>query len=125
MAAKNTGLLWKLAESDEVEIETRRDAKSAVHRTIIWIVPTKHGIYVRSVKGKRGRWYQEAVANPKVTIHVGRRKAEARVEEEGNSNVIRDVSAAYREKYQERWADETESMLRRSVLPTTLRLAEV
>ena len=52
--ARGEGLLWKLAESDEVEIETRRDARSPVHRTVIWIVPTKHGIYVRSVKGKRG-----------------------------------------------------------------------
>jgi hypothetical protein len=122
--ARGDGLLWKLAESDEVEIETRRDARSPVHRTVIWIVPTKHGIYVRSVKGKRGRWYQEAVANPRVLIHVGRRKAEARAEEERNSAIIREVSAAYREKYSERWSDETDSMLRRSVLSTTLRLNE-
>jgi hypothetical protein len=26
--AKTTDLLWKLAESDEVQIETRRDSKS-------------------------------------------------------------------------------------------------
>src|SRR6266550_3869241 len=108
MAGKNQELLWKLAESDEVDIETRRDKTSPVHRTTIWIVPVKTGVYIRSFKGKKGRWYQEALTNPRVTIRVGRRKVE--------------VSAGYREKYGERWPDETAPMLRRSVLPTTLRV---
>ena len=123
MAAKKTeDLLWMLAESDEVEIETRRDAKSTLHRTTIWIVPTENGVYVRSYKGKKGRWYQEALANPSVTIRVGRRKAAARAELERNPLVIRAVNVAFRKKYGERWPGETQEMLKRSVLPTTLRL---
>ncbi len=122
MARTSEDLLWKLAESDEVQVETRRDAKSPVHRTTIWIVPTKDGVYIRSYKGRRGRWYQEAVANPQVTIRVGRRSLAARVESERSPAEIRAVSAGYREKYGERWPDETQPMLRRSVLPTTLRL---
>jgi hypothetical protein len=122
MAKAGEDLLWKLAESDEIDIETRRDAKSPVHRTTIWVVPTKDGVYVRSVKAKKGRWYQEALANPHVTIRVGRRKLAARVESEKSPSVNREVSAGYREKYGERWPDETEPMLRRSVVPTTLRI---
>jgi hypothetical protein len=123
MARTNKDLLWKLAESDEVQIETRRDAKSPFHRTTIWIVRTNDGVYIRSYKGRKGRWYQEAVANPQVTIRVGRRKLAARAEAERTPAEIRAVSAGYREKYGERWPDETQPMLRRSVLPTTLRLA--
>lgn len=122
MPKANEDLLWKLAESDEIDIETRRDAKSPLHRTTVWVVPTKDGVYVRSVNGKKGRWYQEAIANPRVTIRVGRRKLAARAELERSPAVIREVSAAYREKYGERWPDDTKPMLRRSVLPTTLRL---
>jgi hypothetical protein len=122
MAKALEDLLWKLAESDEIDIETRHDPKSPVHRVTIWVVPTKDGVYIRSVNGKKGRWYQEAVANPHVTIRVGRKKLAARVEPDMNPKVIREVSAAYREKYGERWPDDTEPMLRRSVLPTTLRL---
>ena len=122
MARADDDLLWKLAESDEIDIETRRDPKSQLHRTTTWIVPTKDGVYVRSYKGKKGRWYQEALANPHVTIRVGRRKLAARAELEKNPKVLREVSAGYRAKYGERWPDETEPMLRRSVLPTTLRL---
>ena len=123
MAGTADDLIWKLAESDEVDIETRRDSKSPLHSTTIWIVPAKDGVYVRSVKGKKGRWYQEAIANPHVTIRVGQRKVTARAEPEHNPAVIREVSAAYRQKYGERWPRETEPMLRPSVLPTTLRLA--
>lgn len=125
MAKKTDDLLWKLAESDEVQIVTRRDAKSPRHRTTVWIVPTTNGVYVRSFKGKKGRWYQEALANPRVTVEVGRRKVAARAELEHNPEVIRAVSAGYREKYGERWPDDTQPMLRRSVLPTTLRLTPV
>jgi hypothetical protein len=122
-AVKSTeDLLWKIADSDEVEIETRRDPKSPLHRVTIWIVPTEHGVYIRSYKGKRGRWYQEALANPIVTIRLGRRKVTARAEPEHNPDVIRAVNAAYRKKYGERWPDDTQAMLKRSLMPTTLRL---
>jgi hypothetical protein len=123
--AKVADLLWKLAESDEVQIETRRDSKSPLHRTTIWIVPTTDGVYIRSYKGKKGRWYQEALANPLVTIRVGRRKVTARVEPEHNPLIIRAVNIGYRQKYGERWPDETKAMLKRSVLPTTLRQTPV
>ena len=125
VAARAKGLLWKVAESDEIDIETRRDAKSPVHRTTIWIVPTKDGVYVRSYLGKKGRWYQEALANPVVAVRVGRRKVPSRVEPEKNPAVIREVSAAYREKYGERWPDATKPMLAPSVRTTTLRLREI
>jgi hypothetical protein len=122
---KAEDLLWKIAESDEVEIETRRDAKSPLHRTTIWIVPTEDGVYIRSYKGRKGRWYQETIANPLVTIRVGRRNVAARAEPEHNPLVIRAVNAAYRKKYGERWPDDTQAMLKRSIFPTTLRLTPV
>ncbi len=125
MATKSEDLLWKIAESDEVRIETRRDSKSPLHRTTIWIVPTEYGVYVRSANGKKGRWYQEALANALVTIGVGRRKVTARAEPEKNPLVIRAVNAGYRKKYGERWPEDTQPMLKRSILPTTLRLTPV
>jgi len=78
-----------------------------------------------SYKGKRGRWYQEALANPRVTVRAGRRKVLARAEPVRTARIIREVSAAYREKYGTRWPDDTKPMLKRSVLPTTLHLRPV
>src|ERR1700694_6220595 len=74
-------LLRTLAESEEIEIETRRDSKSPLHRTPTWIVATDAGVFIRS-GSRTGRWYQEALANPHVTIRVGRRRLAARVEPE-------------------------------------------
>lgn len=116
-----TDLLRKLAESDEIEIETRRDSKSPIHRTTIWIVPTEKGVYIRSVYVK-GRWYQEALANRNVTIRVGRRKVAARVQRVNDGWVIRAVNAGIREKYGERWPNDARSFVRLSRRHTTLRL---
>jgi hypothetical protein len=121
MAKADKGLLWKFAQGEEIEIETRQDAKSPLHRTTIWIVPTEKGVYVRS--GSRdGRWYQEALVNRHVTIRAGRRKVAARVQHVRSSSVIRLVNAAYREKYGESWPDSAIAVVRSARLNTTLRL---
>jgi hypothetical protein len=60
-----------------------------------------------------------------VTVGVGRRKVTVRAEPEQNPQVIRAVNAGYRKKYGERWPDDTEPMLKRSVQQTTLRLTPV
>lgn len=117
-------LLRKLAESEEIEIETRRDPESPRHRTTIWIVPTETGVYVRS-GSRKGRWYQEALANRIVTIRVGRLKVAARVQRATAAPVIRAVNAAYTEKYGEAWPDSAKAVVRRSRLNTTLRLIAI
>jgi hypothetical protein len=121
MTATSPDLLRKLAEIDEVDIETRRDATSPLHRTTIWIVPTDKGVYVRSVYVK-GRWYQEALANRNVTIRAGRRKVAARVQRVNDTSVIRAINAAARKKYGERWPKDANSFVRLSRQHTTLRL---
>ena len=121
MATADADLLWKLAQSEEIEIETRHGLMSPLHRTTIWIVPTERGVYIRS-GSKEGRWYQEALANPNVTVRVGRRMVAARAKRATGSSVIRAVDAAYREKYGEQWPDATKDVIERSTLNTTLRL---
>jgi hypothetical protein len=121
MVTANADLLWKLAQSEEIEIETRHGLMSPLHRTTIWIVPTETGVYIRS-GSKEGRWYQEALANPNVTVRVGRRTVAARAKRATGSSVIRAVDAAYREKYGEQWPDATKDVIERSTLNTTLRL---
>jgi hypothetical protein len=111
----------QLAQSEEIQIETRHDAKSPSHRTTIWIVPTEKGVFIRS-GSKTGRWYREALANRKVIIRVGRRRVAAQVQRASSSSVIRAVSAAYRDKYGDRWPDSARAVVRSSRLNTTLRV---
>jgi hypothetical protein len=120
-AKADEGLLWKLAQAEEIEIETRHDPKSPRHRTTIWIVSTEKGVFVRS-GSRTGRWYREALAYRTVVIRAGRRKATARVQRANSRAVIRAVNAAYREKYRELWPDSVRGVVRSARLNTTLRL---
>ncbi len=76
---------------------------------------------------RRGRDRNQArcEVTPIVTIRVGPRKVTARAEPEHNPQVVRAVNAAYRKKYGERWPEETDEMLKGSVVPTTLRLTMI
>ena len=121
MVRPGDGLLWRLAQSEEIEIETRHDPKSPLHRITIWIVPTERGVYIRS-GSRKGRWYREALANRNVTIRAGRRKVAARVQQVRSRSVIRAVNAAYRQKYGQTWPDSAKAVVRSARLKTTLRL---
>ena len=121
MVRPGDGLLWRLAQSEEIEIETRHDPKSPLHRTTIWIVPTERGVYIRS-GSRKGRWYREALANRNVTIRAGRRKVAASVQQVRSRSVIRAVNAAYRQKYGQTWPDSAKAVVRSARLNTTLRL---
>ncbi|MDX6560735.1 MAG: hypothetical protein QOD65_549, partial [Gaiellales bacterium] len=54
-------LITRFDGAKEVDIETR-SPEGNVHKVTIWIVVHEGAPYVRSVKGKKGRWYRELVA---------------------------------------------------------------
>ena len=111
-----------LDRTEEVHIETRRDASSPAHETVIWAVVVDGGAFVRSVRGGKGRWYREASANPEVTIRVNDERVPARAVPETDARTIGKVSEAIREKYGASYPGPTAAMLREEVLATTLRL---
>ena len=63
--------LARLDRAEEIDIETQAP-DGPVHRTTIWIVVDGDEAFVRSVRGKNGRWYKEATANPAVAKSGGR-----------------------------------------------------
>jgi hypothetical protein len=111
--------LAALAAEEEIEIETRA-ASGSTHRTTIWVVVEAGTVYVRSVKGDRGRWYLEAVSDPEVAIHVDGRRLPARAVSASDPLNIEACSAGLRTKY--RTDPALRTMLRENTLPTTLRL---
>ena len=111
-----------LDRTEEVHIETRRDASSPAHETVIWAVVVDGGAFVRSVRGGKGRWYREASANPDVTLRVVDRRVPVRAVPETDARTIEKVSGAIREKYGASFPGPTAAMVRKGVLATTLRL---
>ena len=108
-----------LARTEEVTIETT-SASGAVHRTIIWVVVDGEDVFLRSVKGDRGRWYREAIARPEVVLEAGTTRLPARVVRAADPGSVERCSAALTGKYHADPALRT--MLRPDTLPTTLRV---
>lgn len=115
-------VLDPLDGTDEVHIETRRDASSPGHETVIWAVVVDGDVFVRSVRGEKGRWYREASANPDVTLRVNGGLVPARAVPETDARTIEKVSEAYRGKYGASFPGPTAGIVREEVLATTLRL---
>ena len=112
-----------LEGTKEVRIETRRDADSPEHRTIIWVVVVEGEVFVRSVRGRRGRWYREISSNPEGALHVEDDRIPVRAASVTEGATVDAVSAAFRSKYQQSSPASTEAMVRTETLPTTLKLA--
>ena len=108
-----------LARTEEVTIETT-SASGAIHRTIIWVVVDGEDVFLRSVKGDRGRWYREAIARPEVVLEAGTTRLPARVVRAADPDSVTRCSAALRVKYASDPA--LRSMLRPHTLATTLRV---
>ena len=111
--------LAAMAAAEEVSIETRSDG-GETHRTIIWIVEREGEIYVRSVRGPRGRWYREALADPAVAVHVDGRRIAATAEPAADPDSVEACSEALRAKYRADYS--LASMLEPETLPTTMKL---
>ncbi|HEU5287048.1 MAG TPA: DUF2255 family protein [Candidatus Limnocylindria bacterium] len=112
-------LLQLFDVTKEIDVETRSE-DGAVHRVPIWVVVVDGEVYVRSVRGPRGRWYRELLARRSAVLHVGSRGVEVRPVKVTATETIDEVSAGFWRKY-ERSAS-LFSMLRLSTLHTTLRL---
>jgi hypothetical protein len=114
-------VLDRLREAGTVRIQTQRGPDAPEHRTIIWIVvDDRDRVLVRSVRGARGRWYREALANPACTVWFRGDGIEVRAESASDPDRVAATSAALEAKYA--GDPSLRSMLRDDVLDTTLEL---
>ena len=111
-----------LDETEEVYIETSRDADSPEHRTIIWTVVVEDEVFVRSVRGRKGSWYQRISAHPEGALLVGDTRIPVHAAAATDDVTVDAVSEAFRDKYEEAWPGPTAGIVRFEVLPTTLKL---
>jgi len=110
-----------LREAEEVEILTHRPA-GGPRRTIIWVMVDEVGrVLLRSVRGPRGRWWQEAVADPRVTLVVDGLEVVANALPADDPDRVGAASRELRRKYARHGASLV-AMLRPDTLPMTLEL---
>lgn len=62
-------VLELLAAEEEVRVETTR-ADGSSRRTTIWVVVDGDDVFIRSVRGERGRWFRDLRARPSGALIV-------------------------------------------------------
>ncbi|MGI8657787.1 MAG: nitroreductase/quinone reductase family protein [Candidatus Limnocylindria bacterium] len=114
-------ILDQLQAIEEVDIETTRRSGD-VRSTIIWVVAEGSDVFVRSVRGERGRWYQDLVARPAGHLRLGQESIAVRAIPATDDATVGHVSELLEAKYGTRHRASTDSMLQPETLSTTLRL---
>jgi hypothetical protein len=107
-----------LGEVNRVVIETRSGRR--VIGTIIWVVVDDGEVFVRSVRGESGKWYQRVLADPEVTLRIGDDRVHVRAVPADDPESVERASSALRHKYPP--GGSLDSMHLPEVLGTTLRL---
>ena len=118
----DTNALNQLTNAEEIEIETRSPT-GRTRRTTIWVVVDDNDVYVRSVRGRNGRWYQHITAKPDAAIHIDGRRLAIHAVPVTDKALIGRVSNDYLRKYRD--DPSANSMVIEEILPTTLRLEPV
>ena len=117
MAKFDADTLRDLRDLRELAIRTEKHPDSAV---VIWVVVADDEVFVRSVRGSKGRWYRDlATGGPAALEFAGRRLAVQALPTSDRDSIAR-ASREYLRKYQP--SPYAQSMVRADVLPTTLRL---
>jgi hypothetical protein len=110
-------VLRELRAVQEVAIRTEKHPNAAV---VIWVVVADEEVFVRSVRGTKGRWYRDLAAGGPAALEFAGRQLAVRAIPVSDSAAVARVSHEYLRKYQP--SPYAQAMVRSDVLPTTLRL---
>jgi hypothetical protein len=117
MAKFDEDTLRELRDFQEVTIQTEKHPDTAV---IIWVVLADDEVFVRSVRGSRGRWYRDLATGGPATLEFAGRRLAVQAFPASDADSIARASREYLRKYQP--SPYAQSIVRAEVLPTTLRL---
>jgi len=112
--------LARLAAEREVSVRTARHPGRAV---VIWVVVVGETVFARSVRGRRGQWLRDLLAEDAATLEWQGGSHAVRAVPVTDAAAIAAVSQAYLAKYAD--SPYAAAMVRADVLDTTLRLDAV
>jgi hypothetical protein len=117
MAKFDAGTISDVRDRREVAIRTKKHPDTAV---VIWVVVADSEVFVRSVRGTRGRWYRDLAAGGPATLEFGGHRLAVQAVPVSDSAEIDRASREFLRKYQS--SPYAQAMVKAEVLPTTLRL---
>ena len=110
-------VLRELRAMQEVGIRTEKHPNAAV---AIWVVVADEEVFVRSVRGTKGRWYGDLAAGGPATLEFAGRQLAVHAIPVSDPAAVARASHEYLRKYQP--SPYAQAMVRSDVPPTTLRL---
>ena len=117
MTGFDADTLSALRDLREVGVRTDKHPRSAV---VIWVVVADDGVFVRSFRGAKGRWYRDLATGGPATLDVGSRRLAVQAVPANDPASIERASRAFLAKYQP--SPYAQAMVKADLLPTTLRL---
>src|SRR5271167_1392114 len=96
MAKFETDTLRELRDLREVSIRTEKHPDSAV---VIWVVVADDEVFVRSVRGSKGRWYRDIAAGGSATLEFAGRRLAVQALPVSDAVSIARASGEYLRKY--------------------------
>jgi hypothetical protein len=117
MASFDRDALRKLHDCKEVAIRTTKHPGSAV---IIWVVVSGTEVFVRSVRGAKGRWYRDLATGGPATLEFNGEQSAVQAVPATDADSTERASQEFLSKY--RSSPYAASIVRPEILETTLRL---
>lgn len=122
MTAWKSDELDRIAEAEELQVAGRRSDGTLRDPVTIWVVRQGDDLFVRSFRGKAGRWYRGTQASHEGHIRSGGVDKDVRFVAENDEAVNAGIDAAYRTKYRRHDASSVEPMVAAPARATTMRL---
>ena len=113
----DTHTVKALRDAQEVGIRTEAHPDKAIP---IWVVVSGTDVFVRSVRGPKGRWYKDLASGGMARLDLDGRQIDVRVTPANDHDSVQRASKEYMTKY--RTSPYAASITRDEVLATTLRL---
>lgn len=117
MATFDRDTLQRLHDTQEIAIRTGKHPDKPV---VIWVAVAGDEVFVRSVRGPKGRWYKDLAAGGPAELDFAGRKVAVQAMPATDQAAIRQASREYLRKY--KTSPYAQSMVGADTLPNTLRL---
>jgi hypothetical protein len=113
--------LDKIGAADELELASLRSDAALQEPVTIWVVRHGDNLYVRSMKGRKGLWYQRTQMRHQGNIRAGGVEKDVTFVDAGHQ-LDDQLDAAYRDKYHQYGARYVDPIVSAEARGTTIKL---
>ena len=114
--------LNKIGTAEELQIASLRRDGTLRNPVTIWVVRLSEDLYIRSVKGRIGRWFRGTQSRHEGHIRAGGVDKDVTFVEETDAHVNEQIDAAYRGKYRRYAASIVNTTLTPEARAATIKL---